>query len=50
MSCCRPEYREVVKEQEEKINQKGKDSLPLLAKVFLGVITIGAIAVLVFLL
>jgi hypothetical protein len=33
MSCCKPGYREVVNEQEQKINEKGKDSLPLFVKI-----------------
>ena len=39
MSCCSPEYRKNVNEKEEKVNQKGKDSLPLLVKVIIILIT-----------
>ncbi len=33
MGCCSPNYRKTVNEEEEKINHKGKDSIPLFAKV-----------------
>lgn len=44
MSCCNPEYRKVVEEQENKVNQKGKDSLSLSAKITIILITIGSIS------
>ncbi len=43
MGCCSPEYRKVVKEEEERINQKGKDSLPLWAKMGIVLVTAGVI-------
>jgi hypothetical protein len=43
MSCCRPEYRKVVNEKEEKVNQQGKDSLPLLAKIIIVIISAAAL-------
>ncbi|GHH96907.1 hypothetical protein [Neobacillus kokaensis] len=48
MGCCSPEYRKVVNEQEAKINQKEKDSIPLLAKIIIVNITVGALAILSF--
>ncbi|WNS75726.1 hypothetical protein RRV45_01370 [Bacillus sp. DTU_2020_1000418_1_SI_GHA_SEK_038] len=50
MGCCSPEYRKVVNEQEAKVNQKEKDSVTLLAKIIIVLITVGAIASLAFLL
>ena len=49
MGCCSPNYRKTVNEQEEKINQKGKDTLPLALKIGLAIVMIGGtvIAVLV---
>ncbi|WP_197414483.1 hypothetical protein [Bacillus sp. FJAT-29937] len=44
MGCCSPEYRKVVNEQEAKINQKEKDSVPFLAKIIIAILTVGAIA------
>lgn len=32
MGCCNPHYREHVIEQEKKVNEKGKDSLPQFIK------------------
>ncbi|MED4205045.1 hypothetical protein [Neobacillus mesonae] len=48
MGCCSPEYRKVVNEQEAKINQKEKDSIPLLAKIIFSIITVAAITILAF--
>jgi hypothetical protein len=43
MGCCSPHYRKTVNEQEEKINQKGKDTLPLALKLGLALVFIGGI-------
>lgn len=43
MGCCNPNYRKVVNEQEEQINQKGSDSLPLTAKIIILLITTGGL-------
>jgi len=45
MSCCSPEYRKVVEEQEKKINEKGRDSLPLFGKMIAVLICAGALLV-----
>ena len=45
MSCCNPNYRKIVAEKEERVNQKGKDSLPLLAKILLITITVGGLTI-----
>jgi S-DNA-T family DNA segregation ATPase FtsK/SpoIIIE len=39
------EERKKRREQEENINQKGKESLPLLVKIFFGLITAGGLIV-----
>ncbi|MCM3569520.1 hypothetical protein [Neobacillus mesonae] len=49
MGCCSPEYRKVVNEQESKINQKEKETIPPLAKIVIVIITAGAIAATAFL-
>lgn len=43
MGCCSPNYRNQVNDQEEEINQKGKDSLPNLVKIIASLIIIGGI-------
>jgi len=45
MSCCSPEYRKVVNEQEKKINEKGKDTLPLFVKIISLLIIAGALGI-----
>lgn len=45
MGCCSPNYRKIVNEEEERINQKGRDSLPLMAKAIIGLIIIGGIVI-----
>ncbi len=45
MGCCNSEYRKVVNEKEENLNQKGKDSLPLSLKVIMVLVSVGAISV-----
>lgn len=43
MGCCSPNFRETVKEQEEKVNQKGSEKVPLLAKMAIVIITAGGL-------
>lgn len=45
MSCCSPEYRKVVNEEEEKVNEKGKDTLPLFVKIISLLIVAGALGI-----
>ncbi len=42
MSCCNPNYRKTVNDQEEKVNLKGNDTLPLFIKIIMIVISITA--------
>jgi len=44
MSCCSPNYRKTVNEQEEKTNAKGRDSLPLSAKILLIAVALAGLA------
>ncbi|WP_169907853.1 hypothetical protein [Priestia abyssalis] len=48
MGCCNPKYREVVNQQEEEINAKGKTDIPLSIKLLLTMIVLFTIAILVF--
>lgn len=43
MGCCNPNYRKTVNEKEEELNRKGKDSVPLLAKIIILLIITGGI-------
>ncbi|CAM3392395.1 hypothetical protein [Cytobacillus oceanisediminis] len=43
MGCCSPNFRETVKEQEEKVNKKGSEKIPLLAKMAMFIITAGGL-------
>jgi hypothetical protein len=45
MGCCSPEYRKVVNEEEEKMNEKGKDTLPLFVKIISLLIIAGALGI-----
>jgi hypothetical protein len=45
MSCCSPEYRKVVNEEEKKINEKGKDTLPIFVKIISLLIIAGALGI-----
>ncbi|MGM7721472.1 hypothetical protein [Metabacillus sp. Hm71] len=45
MSCCSPEYRKVVIENEKKVKRKGRDSLPLSLKIIFSLITVGGIII-----
>ncbi|MGM0902269.1 MAG: hypothetical protein ACQEXB_14380 [Bacillota bacterium] len=45
MSCCSPEYRKVVNEEERKVNEKGKDTLPLFVKIISLLIIAGALGI-----
>jgi hypothetical protein len=49
MSCCSPEYRKVVNEEEKKVNEQGKDSLPLFVKIISLLIIAGALGIAVIL-
>lgn len=40
MACCDPEYRELVYEKEEEVNEKGKEKVPFLTKVLLSAFTL----------
>ncbi|WP_200801583.1 hypothetical protein [Bacillus sinesaloumensis] len=42
MGCCSPEYRKVVEDQEQKVNQNKNDKVPLYGKIVSVVIIIGA--------
>ncbi len=44
MGCCSPGNRTIVNEEEEKLNERGKDSLPLGIKIILVLIVIAVIA------
>ncbi|MGD6801210.1 hypothetical protein ACQCVK_13295 [Rossellomorea vietnamensis] len=35
MGCCSPGYRKTVNEEEERINEKGSDTLPFSLKIIL---------------
>ncbi|WP_162785311.1 hypothetical protein [Bacillus sp. P14.5] len=35
MGCCSPNYRKTVNEEEERINEKGSDTLPFSLKILL---------------
>lgn len=43
MGCCSPNYRKTVNEEEERVNQKGKESLPFFAKVAIVIVIVGGI-------
>ncbi|WP_156416274.1 hypothetical protein [Cytobacillus dafuensis] len=45
MGCCSPNYRKIVNEDEDKVNEKGKESIPLLAKMICAVIIIGGLLI-----
>ncbi|CEG26487.1 hypothetical protein [Bacillus sp. B-jedd] len=49
MSCCSPNYRKTVNEQEEKINAKGRDTLPLSAKILLIAVALAALTAVILL-
>lgn len=49
MSCCSPNYRKTVNEHEEKINAKGRDTLPLSAKLLFIAIAIAGLAAVILL-
>jgi len=41
--CCSPNYRKSVNDKEEQVNNKGKDQLPLFAKIIITLITAGGL-------
>ncbi|MBN8210185.1 hypothetical protein JI666_15645 [Bacillus sp. NTK071] len=49
MGCCNTKYKDTVDEEEERINEKGKEQLPLYGKIILSCLFIGGIALIVFL-
>lgn len=44
MGCCSPN-RDVVNDQEEKVNQNGKDSIPTFIKIIVTLIIVGVVAI-----
>ncbi len=47
MGCCSPNYRKTVNEQEEKVNQQGRDTPPLFMKIGLTLVCIGGILLII---
>jgi hypothetical protein len=46
MSCCSPEYRKIVDDEERRINEKGQDSVPFFVKILsLLVVVAGVIGI-----
>ncbi|MBS4192104.1 hypothetical protein KHA94_18220 [Bacillus sp. FJAT-49705] len=45
MGCCSPNYRKIVNEDEDKVNEKGKESIPLFVKIISAVIIIGGLMI-----
>ncbi len=43
MGCCSPNFRKTVLEQEEKVNEKGQDTLPIPIKIGLAIVFIGSL-------
>jgi hypothetical protein len=41
--CCSPNYRKSVNDKEEQVNNKGKDQLPLFAKITIILISAGGL-------
>lgn len=41
--CCSPNYRKSVNEKEEQVNNKGKEQLPLTAKIIIVMIMAGGL-------
>ncbi len=41
--CCSPNYRKSVNEKEEQVNNKGKEQLPLIAKIIIVMIMAGGL-------
>ncbi|MFT4412815.1 hypothetical protein ACLM5H_03040 [Fredinandcohnia humi] len=46
MGCCSPEYRKVVKEQEEQVNKNSNEAITLVVKIVAVCVTVGAISML----
>lgn len=40
MGCCAPEFKELADEKEKEVNDKGRDQIPMLIKVGLGILTL----------
>jgi hypothetical protein len=45
MSCCSPNYRKTVNEQEEAVNQKGEEKLPFFVKIIATIIIISGLLI-----
>jgi hypothetical protein len=45
MGCCSPNYRKTVNEQEEEINRKGIEKIPLLGKIIMIMVMIGGLII-----
>lgn len=45
MSCCSPDYRKVVDEEEQMVNEKGKESFPLFIKIIGLIIIAGSLGI-----
>jgi hypothetical protein len=43
IGCCSPNYRKSVNEKEEQVNHKGKEQLPIFAKIIIVLITAGGL-------
>jgi hypothetical protein len=41
--CCSPNYRKSVNDKEEQVNNRGKDQLPLFAKIIIILISAGGV-------
>ena len=41
--CCSPNYRKTVNEKEDQVNAKGRDQLPLFAKIIIVTLSAGAL-------
>ncbi|MCM3585624.1 hypothetical protein M3182_07660 [Mesobacillus maritimus] len=49
MGPCHPEYRKTVDEEEKKVNEKGKDSVPLFVRIISLLIVVGAVGMALYL-
>lgn len=49
MGCCSPNYRKTVNEEEERINEKGSDTLPFSLKITLVTAGVGSLLAIILL-
>ncbi|PFG02873.1 hypothetical protein [Bacillus sp. es.036] len=49
MGCCHSKYKTTIDEEEERINEKGKEQLPLFGKLILSGLFLGGIALITYL-